>query len=366
MKLSEVVKKIKERLPIGLVAGQDNVGLISGNYDDECLSMTAAYELNTSVIEEAAGSNSNLIVTYHTPLFRPTKAFTSSVSNPDPLFYATRSAINVFSVHTSLDVPKDGLNFDLAARLGLRDVRFLSPLEDTLYKIVVFVPQDHLETVRAAMSRNGAGKIGDYSDCAFASEGEGSFLPGEDANPYVGSPGKPEKAIESRLEMVVEKYLVDRVVDAMIGVHPYEEVAYDVYPLVNDSVNYGFGAIGEFSEPLPMKRFLADVKELLGLPSIRVSQLPENEVRRVALCAGSGTSFYHQAVRKGADIFVTGDVKHHDFRQANLQSTVLADATHRGTERFASEVLSGILRKTFQDRVGVNLSKHDYDSAVIV
>ena len=365
MKLSEVVKRIEERLPVGLVTEQDNAGLIAGDYDDECGMMIAAYELNAGVIEEALKAGANLIVTYHTPLFRPTKSFTSSGARPDPLFQAVRSGINVFAVHTSLDIPNYGLNFDLASRLGLSDVKILSPLENSLYKIVVFVPQDHLEKVRAVMSKSGAGQIGNYSECAFVADGEGSFLPGAGASPFIGSPGKPEKTNESRLEMIVEKSLTGAVIEAMLKVHPYEEVAYDVYPLANSSSNYGFGAIGEFDDALPVNKFLDRVKKVLGLSHITVSHLDGTNIRKVALCAGSGVSFYRDAVRKKADIFITGDVKHHDFREAKLQRTILADATHRGTERFAAEVLHRILRQTFENRIVVNLSKHEYDSAVI-
>ncbi len=364
MKLVEVVKKIKETLPLELVADQDNVGLIIGDYDDECGTTIAAYELNNGVIEEAVGSGSNLVVTYHTPLYRTTKSFTSSRLRPDPLFTAARSRINVFAVHTALDIPMNGLNFDLAARLGLKNVEMLSPLPATLNKIVVFVPLDHLEKVRAAMWRNGAGKIGKYADCSFAVEGEGSFLPGEGSSPYIGSPGKPEQASESRLEVVAEKAILGQVIEAMLKAHPYEEVAYDIYPLQNDSPNYGFGAIGELAEAQEVTRFLDRVKKVLVIPSIRLSHLPDSKVRKVALCAGSGMPFFKYAVRDGADIFITGDVKHHDFREARSGRTILADATHRGTERFAAELLQGILKRTFEDRVVVNLSKQEHDTAV--
>ncbi len=365
MNLVDVVKKIKEKLPVELVADQDNVGLIVGDYDDDCGTMIVAYELNGGVVDEAVNSASNLIVTYHTPLFRAVKSLTSSKSNPDPLLKAAQSRINVFAVHTALDVPSYGLNFDLASRLGLTGVRTLSALSGTLYKIVVFVPADHLDKVRDAMSRSGAGRIGNYTECSFAAEGEGSFLPGEGSSPFIGRPGKPERTSESRLEMVVEKSFAGKVIEAMLNAHPYEEVAYDIYALVNSSVNYGFGAVGELDEPLEVRRFLDRVKKVLGISSLRLSHIPESKVRKVALCAGSGMPFYRDAVREGADIFLTGDVKHHDFREARSGRTILADATHRATEKFAAELLHKILRETFEDRIVVSLSKHEYDSAVI-
>lgn len=366
MKLSEVVKKIREKLPVELVADQDNVGLIVGDYDDDCGKMTVAYELNGGIIEEVEKSGSNLVITYHTPLFRAVKSFTTSPSRPDFLFQATRRGLNVYTVHTALDVVRDGLNFDLASRLGLRNIKYLSPLPDTLRKIVVFVPQDHLDKVRSAMTRSGAGMIGNYSECAFASEGEGSFVPGEGSVPYLGTPGKPERANESRLEMVVDKPHVGRVVQAMLNAHPYEEVAYDVYPLLNASSNYGFGAVGELEEEMTGSGFLDKVKKVLGQTFLRASRTIDTKVKRVAVCAGSGVPFYRDAAREGADVFITGDVRHHDFRESKMQATVLVDATHRGTERFAAEVLHRMMNEIFKDRVVVNLSKHEYDSAVIV
>ena len=190
MKLREIVKKINDILPIESVSEQDNVGLIVGNYDDDCEKMTLAYELNNTVVNEALESHSNLIVTYHTPLFHAKKSFTSSTSKPDPLFEGARAGVNVFAVHTALDITRDGLNFDLARRIGLKDVTFLSPLKNRLFKITVFVPTSHLEIVRETMSRAGAGRIGNYSDCSFTASGKGTFTPHDGASPYIGEKGK--------------------------------------------------------------------------------------------------------------------------------------------------------------------------------
>ncbi len=366
MNVREVVEKIGERLPIELVSNQDNVGLVLGNYDDECDKMLIAYELNEEVVDEAVRSGFGLVTTYHTPLFRPTKSFTSSQSFPDPLLGAARSRLNVLAVHTALDIVKDGLNLDLALRLGLKNVKFLSPIKDTLYKIVVFVPKSHSDLVRAAMAQAGAGRIGDYSECAFSVEGTGNFIPGADASPYVGEAGKLEDVEEVRIEMLTDRSVLGRVVRGMLKVHPYEEVAYDVYPLANESANYGFGAIGELDSPVSLTEYLDSVKSVIGLKSMNVSHLPETKVKKVALCAGAGMPFYNDAVRKGADVFITGDVRHHDFRVARSHATVLADATHHGTERFAPELLLQILKETFQDIISIDVSKYSCASAVTV
>ncbi len=350
MKLQEVVKKIYDNLPIAIVADQDNVGLMVGNYDDECEKMTIAYELSNGVLDEALQNKSNLVVTYHTPLFHPAKSFVSSRLKPNTLFEAARSGINVFAVHTALDVMRKGLNFDVAARLGLKDIRFLSPLKNTVYKIVVFVPRSHLDDVRRAMAHAGAGVIGNYGECSFISDGTGSFMPNEDASPYVGQAGNLESVDEVRLEMVVERCFVGPVVKEMLEAHPYEEAAYDVYPVVNDSVNFGFGAIGELGEMVQLREYIDFVKRVLGLDIVKASHMPDAKIEKIALCAGSGVSFYGDAVKSGADVFITGDVKHHDFCEAQANRTVLIDATHHGTERFAPDVILKIMEEVFHSK----------------
>jgi dinuclear metal center YbgI/SA1388 family protein len=366
MKLQDLAKKIYDYLPIELVSELDNVGLITGNYDDECEKMTLAYELNNFVLDESLSNHSNLIVTYHTPLFRAKKSFTSSSSSPDYVFDAARAGVNVFSVHTAIDVIKDGLNFDLAARLGLKNIIVLSPIKNSLYKVVVFVPSSHLNNVREAMAKAGAGKIGNYSDCSFSVEGKGSFLPDDSASPYIGKAGKFEQVEEMRLEMIVPKSLAGPVVNEMLRAHPYEEVAYDIYPLVNDSVSFGFGAVGELEEPMSVADFIFRLKKLLNLDFVKVSHSSENKIRKAAVCAGSGVPFYNDAVRNGADIFVTGDVKHHDFRQAQSQHTILADATHVGTEQFTTEVMSKVLKKIFSDSITIDISRFKTANAITI
>lgn len=366
MRVREVVKAIGERLPVDLVSGQDNVGLIVGNYDDECEKLMIAYELDADVISEASTAGSNFIVTYHTPLFKPAKSLVSSHARPDYLLEASRCGLNVFAVHTALDVVKAGLNFDLAKRIGLNGIKFLAPLSNTLYKLVVFVPAPNLEAVKRAMAESGAGRIGNYSECSFSSNGKGTFLPGEGASPYIGAVNKREVVEEARLEMLVEKNLLSRVLRTMFDAHPYEEVAYDVYPLVNESPNFGFGAVGELEEPRSITDFVAAVKNLLGIEHVKLSHLPDKKIKKVTVCAGAGVPFYNDAVREGADIFLTGDVKHHDFRAAHLTSTILADATHIGTEKFAANLIHEIIGGVFEDRTAVRLSKHQHQNAVFV
>ncbi len=366
MKLQELVQKIDDNLPIELVSDQDNVGLMLGDYDDECEKMILAYEMNSGVLDEALESSVNLVVTYHTPVFRPRKSFTSSSSEPDTLFEAARAGVNIFAVHSALDIIRDGLNFDLAARLGLQNVRFLSPIKKNLYKIAVFVPTSHADKVREAMSRAGAGRIGNYSDCAFTVEGKGSFVPNDKSSPSIGEPGKLERVDETRLEMIAENSLLGPIVEQMLSAHPYEEVAYDIYPLVNNSVDFGFGAVGELDASVPLREFLSRTNKILELNSVKVSHSPEARIKKVALCAGSGVPFYNEAVRGGADIFITGDVKHHDFREAQSCRTILVDATHSGSERFVPEVMFSVLKAIFLDKIAIEKSRFKTTNAITI
>jgi len=364
MKLREIIKRINDNLPIELVSEQDNVGLMVGNYDDECEKMILAYELNSEVLSEALRNHFNLVVTYHTPLFHPKKSFTSSASKPDALFDAARAGVNVFAVHTALDVTRDGLNFDLAARLGLKNLKFLSPIKNSLFRIAVFVPVSHLDKVREVMAKAGAGKVGNYTDCSFTVEGKGTFLPNDSASPFIGETGKFEKVDENRLEMIVEKSLVGSVINEMLKAHPYEEVAYDIYPLANNSVDFGFGAIGELEVPTELEKFISHIKTILSLDFIKVSSSSEVEIRKVALSAGSGMLFYNDAVKNGADIFITGDVKHHDFREAKTSRAVIADVTHHGSEKFVLEIMLKIFTSIFSDAIPIEISRYDIANAI--
>ncbi len=365
MTIREAVNIIAARFPVELVTDHDNVGLIVGNYDDECKKISMAYELNENVVNEAVKRQVDLLITYHTPLFRPAKSFTTSTSHPNPLVEAARSRLNIFAIHTALDVVRDGLNFDLAARLGMKHLRFLSPLKDTLYKLVVFAPETHADQVRHAMAQAGAGKIGNYLECSFSVNGVGTFVPNDSASPFVGESGKLDHVEETKIEMVVEKHRLRGVLNAMSAVHPYEEVAYDLYPLKNEAVNLGFGVMGDLEPPLATKDFLSHLKETLELEFLKVSNISDRDVRKVALCAGSGYTFYNDAIRSGADIFITGDVKHHDFREAKSCPTVLVDATHQGTERFVTELMYRLIEKLFKGKVEVESIGQRLENALV-
>ncbi|MGC8652711.1 MAG: Nif3-like dinuclear metal center hexameric protein [Candidatus Kryptoniota bacterium] len=347
MKVYEVINRIENSLPIRVVEDEDNVGLIAGSYNIECTGLFVTYELNYEAIERAVQSNANLVVTYHTPIYKPTKKLTSSDDSANYLLYALNKSLNVYSVHTAIDISREGINFDFGRRLGLKKMKFLSPLTNRMYKISVFVPSTHVSGVRDAMSAAGAGVIGDYVNCSFESKGKGTFLATGSAHPFVGVVGVPEETDEVKLEMIVDRSLLHSVLSAMVSSHPYEEVAYDVYPLANPSPNYGFGVFGELDKELDLISFLSEIKEIFDLKHLVYSAHPGRTIKKVAFCAGSGMSFYRDALKSGADIYITGDVRYHDFRQSLESKMILVDATHYGTEKYVPELLSNLMLKIF-------------------
>lgn len=348
MKIYEVTKRIENALPIRVAADEDNVGLIAGNYDADCSGLFVTYEMDSEAIDRAVQLNANVIVTYHSPIYKPIKKITHSNDSPNYLLYALNNSLSVYCVHTALDICREGINFDFGKRMGLQKMKFLTPLSDRMYKISVFVPAEYVSKVRNAMSASGAGLIGDYINCSFESRGKGTFLPTGSAHPFIGNVGTLEETEEVKLEMIVDRSFLHSVLSAMLSNHPYEEVAYDVYPLINSSPNYGFGVVGEMEEELDMLTFLSRLKEVLDVKQLTYSAHPNRSIRKVAFCAGSGMSFYGDALKSGADIYITGDVRYHDFRQSLDSRMIVVDATHSGTEKYVPELLTNLMVKIFK------------------
>jgi putative NIF3 family GTP cyclohydrolase 1 type 2 len=257
--------------------------------------------------------------------------------------------VNLVSAHTNLDFAAGGTSHALAERLGLREMRFLRTSYQLQKKLVTFVPAAAVETVARAMATAGAGVLGNYEECSFRVNGTGTFRGGEHTQPVVGRPGRLERVPEIRLEMVVPGPAVDRVVSALKATHPYEEVAYDIYPTENRSNEYGMGVIGTLQPPASLRSFLGSVRKTLGIPHLRFCRGRSTMVRRVAVCGGNGGDLLDDAVRQDADAFVTADVSYHRFHEASGR-IVLIDAGHCETESPVVTSLAERLRTAFHDR----------------
>jgi dinuclear metal center YbgI/SA1388 family protein len=345
MKAGELIKYLEEWAPPGASWEKDNIGLLVGKKTTEIKRIFLCLELNKRTLDEALKLNCNFIFTHHPLIFRPLKNlnFTNDIKK-QLIAQLIKNDIVLYSAHTNLDFTKDGVSFELARRLKLQNVSFLEYEEANQYKLVVFVPQNYSEKVSSALFLSGAGIIGDYSNCSYYGEGTGTFLGNNFTNPKFGKKLKLEKVKEFRLEFLVNKWKLNNVLTALKNSHPYEEPAYDIYPLKNKNVNYGVGAIGNLKEPMTEKNFLSFLSKSINSKNIRYCKGKKNKVSRIAVCGGSCSDKYKAAISAGADAFVTADVGYHTFEEAQ-GNILLVDAGHYETEVHSIDAVERKLKK---------------------
>jgi dinuclear metal center YbgI/SA1388 family protein len=295
------------------------------------------------VVKEALKKNANLIVAHHPLIFQPLRAVTSSSRTGDLVMFLIEKNIAVYTAHTNFDSVRHGVSFALAEALGVTEISVLSPMKESLTKIAVFVPGTHVDQVAAAMHAAGGGMFVKYEQCGFRTEGIGTFKGMNNARPFIGTVGTLERTPETRIEMLAERWKVNAVLKAMMLAHPYEEIAYDIYPLENRNTEYGLGAVGDLAKPMDARKFLARVKERLGAEGLRYAGNLARKITRVAVCGGSGSEFIADAVKCKADAFVTADLKYHAMQDAAAGLLVI-DAGHYETERCALAPLADQLR----------------------
>lgn len=350
--IRDVAQTLEAWAPPGSAQSYDNVGLQVGDASRSVERAVVALDCTPEVVEEAKNKNATLILTHHPLLFQPLDQITADDYESSLALRLAEAGIALYSIHTNLDAAPGGVSFALAERLGLSNVSFLDGMEEALYKLVVFVPSDHFDTVHQAMADAGAGEIGDYEACAFTTDGTGYFKPGEGANPFIGKAGgELESADEVKLEMEVARWELGRVLAALDDAHPYEEVAYDVYPVDQKYQQAGLGAVGELDNPMPLDNFLARVADRLDADGLRYVGAPSSTVERVAVCGGAGSDFVGKALGAGADAYVTADVKYHEF--FNVLDTdgqpqmAFIDAGHYETEALTEQLLCNYLGERF-------------------
>ncbi len=345
MRILEIVNSLEQLAPPQLQESYDNAGLLVGDVSKEATGALISLDLTPEVLDEAIQAGINLIISHHPIIFGGLKKLTGEDMVQQVVIKAIQNDIALYAVHTNLDNVFNGVNRRLAEQLGIKNTEILAPADNSLKKIVCFCPLSHAESVRSAMFEAGAGYIGNYSNCSFNAEGKGTFKANEHANPYVGEKGELHFEEEVRIETVTPSYLTGKVVSAMIQAHPYEEVAYDIYPIENRYEKTGAGMIGEI-EPVDIRIFLQRVKTTLGASVLRHSRLISRSVQKVALCGGSGAFLIDKAASARADIFITADVKYHDFFRYNGTMTVV-DAGHFETEQFTRQLLFDYLKENF-------------------
>jgi len=328
----EIIKYLEEWAPKGIAWDKDNVGLQVGDPEIKIKNVLLSLDLKEEVIESAIKENCNLIITHHPLLYYPLKNLDFLKNRIARLIEKLiKNNITLYSAHTNLDFTKHGVSYQLAQRLSLKNIRFLKNLSDNQIKLAVFVPESHVNKVAEAIHQSGGGLIGEYSHCSFRTSGTGTFKGSIESNPAIGKKGVAEFVEEVKLEVLVDKWKLNQVLNVMKKVHPYEEVAYDVFPLKNENVNYGIGAIGEFTEAMDTNDFLNFISSKLKTSTLRYTNSKKKKIKTVAVCGGSCGELVDEAIKQNADAFVTADLKYHTFQDAESK-ILLIDAGHYETE----------------------------------
>ncbi len=343
----QIIRELDKLAPPNLAEEWDSVGLMVGNPSQEIKKVWTTLDVTLALVEAAAREQVDLIVSHHPLIFKAIKQLDTSTTAGKIIEQLMKANIAVFSAHTNLDRAGGGVNDVLAHTLKLQDVRPLTvDFTEQLVKLVVFVPATHEQVVYESLMEAGAGHIGKYSHCAFVTVGTGTFLPLADTHPFIGQQRMLTSVNEVRIETILPEQLLPQVVSAMLAVHPYEEVAYDVYPLKNQGKSAGLGRIGKI-EPVSLQDFIFAVKKQLNIQVVNAAGRPEQRIGKVAVCGGSGASLMLQAKASGADVLVTGDVKYHDALEAAALGIAVIDAGHYATEQPVVAALASYLQAHF-------------------
>jgi dinuclear metal center YbgI/SA1388 family protein len=345
MKLSEITSFLEHFAPLEWQEDYDNSGLIVGKQNQEINQALISLDCTEAVIDDAIQSNCNLIISHHPIVFKGMKRFNDANYIERVISKAIKHDIALYAIHTNLDNIQLGVNKRIMDRLSVQNTVILSPKESILKKLSVFVPNSHGSKVRNALFAAGAGNIGNYSECSFNIDGTGTFLPKENANPTLGKIGTREETKETSIEVIYPKHLERGILIALFESHPYEEVAYNIYPLSNTYQEVGSGMIGNLPEALSPDDFLAYLKEKMQVSVIRHTKKIK-KIQRIAVCGGTGSFLLKQAIRAGADVFISADFKYHEFFDAE-NKIMIADIGHFESEQFTQHLLLERIRNKF-------------------
>ena len=355
MKIKEITQFLEGIAPLNYQESYDNSGLIVGDENWEVTSVLICLDSVEQVIDEAIENGCNLVIAHHPIVFSGLKKLNGNNHIECTIIKAIKNDIAIYAIHTNLDNIKGGVSSKIADILELENQKILAPKQDLLRKLEVFVPKENVEEVQNVLFSAGAGSIGDYKNCSFQSEGEGTFLPTEDANPKIGEIGKQERVEEVKIEVIFPKNIEKRLISEMKIAHPYEEVSHQIYILDNVFHQVGSGIVGELKKEIPASEFLEKLKITMKTDCIRHTNLVKNTIKKVAVCGGSGSFLLNNAKGVGADIFITADFKYHEFFNAE-NDIIIADVGHYESEQFTKELIYDLLINNFS-KFAVRLSK---------
>lgn len=346
MLISDFIQFLERLAPPSLQEHYDNCGLLIGQPNWTCKGVLISLDVTEQIIEEAIKENCNLIVAHHPMIFSGIKKINGQSAVEKQVIKAIKNDIAVYAIHTNLDNVIDGVNGRMAEEIGLENTRILLPKNNHLACLVTFCPKEHSSAVKEALFRGGAGAIGKYDECSFTSSGMGTFRAGDNANPFVGEMGVRHEEQEDRIEVILPLNRKAEVLKNLKEAHPYEEVAYYLYILENQFEEVGSGMIGTLSEPMSEKEFLKMLQVKFNAKSIKHSELLNRPIKNVCICGGSGSFLIKNALSAKADIFVTSDLKYHDFFLSEGQM-ILADIGHFESEQYTIDLIFDKLKEKF-------------------
>ncbi|MBG8554049.1 Nif3-like dinuclear metal center hexameric protein [Hymenobacter guriensis] len=350
-----LMRVLEQAAPLAYQESYDNAGLQCGDPAMEVRGVLIALDCTPAVVEEARRRGCNVVVAHHPLIFKPLKRLTGATEVEQTLLLAIRHDIALYAAHTNLDNVLHGVNRKLADKLGLQNLRILDPKPGLLAKLITYVPPTHTEAVLQALYQAGAGQIGQYSACSFRTSGTGTFTPGADTNPFIGQPTKPEAVAEEQVQVLLPLHLQGAVLKALCLAHPYEEVAYEIVKLENVHQDVGAGMVGELPEPLGPAEFRQRLKAALGVPVVKHTDF-DQPIQKVALCGGAGAFLIGKARAAGADAYVTGDLKYHEYFGAEGR-LMLCDVGHFESEQFTGEIFRDLLMGNFGSTFAVLIAE---------
>ena len=357
MKLKAITQFLEHQFPLSLQESYDNSGLLIGNLEMEITGVLICLDSIEKIVDEAIEKNCNLIIAHHPIIFKGLKKMTESNYIERVVSKCIKNDIALYAIHTNLDNHFEGVNKEIANRIGLKNLRILQPIQGNLSKLTVFVPKDALEKLDEAIFKAGGGQIGNYSECHFRTEGTGTFKGNENSNPQIGNKNVREAFEEFRVEYLVSNYNLRTVLNAMNTAHPYEEVAYEIYPIQNSNQFEGAGMIGELETEQDEIAFLKQLKSTFNCGIIRHTQPLGRKIKKVAVCGGSGSFLLSKAIQQKADIFITGDFKYHEFFDAE-NKLIIADIGHFESEQFTTNLLAERMKENFTN-FAIHLTEHN-------
>ena len=344
MTVKSICELIEEVAPLALQESYDNAGLLVGDSQMEVSSALVCIDITETVIEEAIQKNCNLIISHHPLIFSGLKRLVGQNEVQRCVQKAIKHDIAIYAAHTNLDNVLTGVSGKMAEKIGLKKLRILQPKQNALLKLITYVPKIHTFAVREALFQVGAGQIGNYDSCSFNADGTGTFRANENANPFVGKTDELHSEPETRIEVILPEYLKFKVLEALLKTHPYEEPAYDFISLENDWNQVGAGIVGELETAEDELVFLNRIKSIFNVSSIRHTNFLNKKIKSVALCGGSGSSFLVDAISAGADVYISGDFKYHEFFEAENR-ILIADIGHFESEQFTKDIFFEIISK---------------------